>query len=276
MKTALVISGGGDKGAFAVGAIEVLLEKEFHFDLISGTSTGALIAPLVAIYDINELIKLYTTTKKRDVIRFNWFGFWKAWYHTKPLEALIRRTMSGWRYDSLMSSQVDVLLCSVSFQTGEVFYYSQRDRILGATAWNDFEEYVAATLASTNQPLIMPPSVIDGHQCYDGGIREIAPLNIVTRVGDLERVVVISNFPEQPVVKDVKYDSFLKIGPRALDLMTAEILINDINQQSPASSMEWVIIRPPENLPSTGLEFDPESMMEMRNLGKAVAQDVLG
>jgi predicted acylesterase/phospholipase RssA len=81
MTTALVISGGGDKGAFAVGAIEVLAQRGYRYDIISGTSTGALIAPLVAIDDIDELVKIYTTSKKRDIIRFNWFGFWHAWYH---------------------------------------------------------------------------------------------------------------------------------------------------------------------------------------------------
>ncbi|MCK5797226.1 MAG: patatin-like phospholipase family protein, partial [Deltaproteobacteria bacterium] len=43
-RTALVVSGGGSKGAFAVGAIEVLRERGTDFDLICGTSTGSLIA----------------------------------------------------------------------------------------------------------------------------------------------------------------------------------------------------------------------------------------
>jgi predicted acylesterase/phospholipase RssA len=50
MKRALVISGGGSKGAFAVGILQRLriLFPTLHFDMIIGTSTGALIAPLAA------------------------------------------------------------------------------------------------------------------------------------------------------------------------------------------------------------------------------------
>lgn len=47
MKNALVISGGGSKGAFAVGAIERLREAGITWDIVVGCSTGALIAPLV-------------------------------------------------------------------------------------------------------------------------------------------------------------------------------------------------------------------------------------
>ena len=43
MKRALVLSGGGCKGAFEVGAIEYLLKKEsLDFHIFTGTSVGAL------------------------------------------------------------------------------------------------------------------------------------------------------------------------------------------------------------------------------------------
>ena len=71
-RTGLVISGGGSKGAFAVGVVEVLREYGYSFDMIAGTSTGALIAPLVAIDDIDTLVKLYTNVSNKDIIRLNW------------------------------------------------------------------------------------------------------------------------------------------------------------------------------------------------------------
>ena len=43
MKKALVISGGGSKGAFAGGVAEYLLkEKKNTYDIFLGTSTGSL------------------------------------------------------------------------------------------------------------------------------------------------------------------------------------------------------------------------------------------
>jgi len=40
--TALVLSGGGSKGAFQAGAIKYLLEKGVKFNVIAGTSVGGL------------------------------------------------------------------------------------------------------------------------------------------------------------------------------------------------------------------------------------------
>ncbi len=51
MSRALVISGGGSKGAFAVGIVKRLLENypNLKFDMYVGTSTGSLIVPLLAM-----------------------------------------------------------------------------------------------------------------------------------------------------------------------------------------------------------------------------------
>ena len=53
-KNALVISGGGAKGSFAVGVLKyILLNKpEIKFDIICGTSTGALITPYAALGNV--------------------------------------------------------------------------------------------------------------------------------------------------------------------------------------------------------------------------------
>lgn len=48
IKTGLVLSGGGAKGAYQVGAIKALAEYGFEFDMISGASIGALNGAVLA------------------------------------------------------------------------------------------------------------------------------------------------------------------------------------------------------------------------------------
>lgn len=66
MKNALVLSGGGFKGAFQLGAIKELLEKGIEFSAVSGVSVGALNASQVAQNNISGLEKLW-----EDVIATN-------------------------------------------------------------------------------------------------------------------------------------------------------------------------------------------------------------
>jgi predicted acylesterase/phospholipase RssA len=71
MKRALVISGGGSKGAFAVGVIKQLQQiyPSLAFDIYVGTSTGSLIVPLAAIDEISLLEEIYTTQSKGTIVK---------------------------------------------------------------------------------------------------------------------------------------------------------------------------------------------------------------
>src|SRR4051812_31556736 len=74
MKRALVISGGGSKGAFAVGTLKRLLNvyPALDFDIFVGTSAGALIVTLTSLKEIDLLEQIYTTTTTADIItKFN-------------------------------------------------------------------------------------------------------------------------------------------------------------------------------------------------------------
>ena len=56
MKKALVISGGGSKGAFAGGVSQYLLNKEHkEYDLFIGTSTGSLMISNLALGKLDDL-----------------------------------------------------------------------------------------------------------------------------------------------------------------------------------------------------------------------------
>ncbi|MBK9226290.1 MAG: patatin-like phospholipase family protein [Ignavibacteria bacterium] len=68
---AVALSGGGDKGAFSVGVLKRLSNKGESFDIISGTSTGAPIAPMLAAGEIDEIWNIYKNVAKSDVMREN-------------------------------------------------------------------------------------------------------------------------------------------------------------------------------------------------------------
>lgn len=320
MKTALVISGGGSKGAFAVGAIEVLLEK-YDFDLIVGTSTGALIAPMVAIGDIEKLVDIYTSVRNEDIYRHNWRRFYKdAIYDTKPLEWLLRSIMFNdcggktARYEQLMQSKKRVLICAVSLQSRKVNYFSQFPTGPNVSGWGDGDGFVRAVLGSTNQPFLMPPQELLGQQWVDGGVREIAPMDIAVQLG-VQRIISIINIPEKMPIEDTKFTNFLSIGARALGLMSDEVLLHDImcverrnkfleyvsevkgrvaekygvDEETLRSlfkvgddggftvsePIELSIVRPKSDFSVDGLDFDPCVMQRMRRLGQEAAKEVV-
>ncbi|MEE1334753.1 MAG: patatin-like phospholipase family protein, partial [Erysipelotrichaceae bacterium] len=60
MKKALVMAGGGTRGAYQAGAIKALIEMGRNdWNIVTGTSVGALNACLVVQKDYDKLFALY-------------------------------------------------------------------------------------------------------------------------------------------------------------------------------------------------------------------------
>ena len=65
---ALVISGGGSKGAFAGGVAQYLIEEKKHeYDIFLGTSTGSLLITHLALKNIQKVKYNFThVTQKME------------------------------------------------------------------------------------------------------------------------------------------------------------------------------------------------------------------
>ncbi len=65
---ALVISGGGSKGAYAGGVAQYLIEEEKrNYDIFIGSSTGSLLVPHLSIGKTAEIRKAYTSVGMKDI-----------------------------------------------------------------------------------------------------------------------------------------------------------------------------------------------------------------
>jgi len=98
----LAISGGGDNGAFGAGLLNGWTRAGTRptFKLVTGVSTGALIAPFAFLgpaYD-EKLKELYTSISLKDIANERWIFdafFGDALEDTKPLAALVEKTVTA-------------------------------------------------------------------------------------------------------------------------------------------------------------------------------------
>jgi predicted acylesterase/phospholipase RssA len=174
-KRALVLSGGGAKGAFTAGVVKYLMvELGLQFDLVVGTSTGALIAPLVASQEIANLVHFYENVEQQDILKDRpdllAFLFSDALNDTKPLQRLINKFFGDRkRYERLLQSSTEMFVTVVNMQTGEIEYGNQHQ--------DSKSILLKKILASACVPVMMPPVKIGRHQYVDGGVKEIAPFS---------------------------------------------------------------------------------------------------
>jgi hypothetical protein len=177
----LALSGGGQKGAFGAGFLQGWSEQGTRpvFDIVTGISTGALIATFAFLgksYD-RELEQVYTETPRKDIIAERsslTVPFSSSLATLHPLEKLIARSIDA-----------DVIAAvAAAYDQGRRLYVGTVNLDAGRLQVWDLTElasrrcaagldlYRKVLLASASTPVQFAPVMIDGAMHVDGGVRE--------------------------------------------------------------------------------------------------------
>lgn len=243
---ALVISGGGSRGAFAVGALKFLMnERGLEFDVLAGTSTGALITPMIAAHGKAALTTLeheYTTVDTGDILDGK--PFWRvltgkpSLYGSGPLHERIKKHITEDVFKTLSKSQKLLAVTTVDLRDGKLVYYQTgpsriptEDVLVQVTS---HEQLVNAIYASSSIPVSMPPvensrpeRPDDGY--VDGGVREYVPIEIAIDAGVDEICCIILAPPmDKRKLYEKRFGNVMDVAGRAVDLLTEEVGASDL------------------------------------------------
>ncbi len=236
-KTALVVSGGGAKGAFAVGVIKYIFSTYRNsgwFAITGGTSTGALISPMAAlmaapdpmgIQALRTLIRSYTTVDTSDILNkkniFELVELPDCLYESHPLNHLIHRHLRTEWFDWLQRPEAPYCyVVYTDYKNGEKVIVSPKDRDMTR------KRFIQAILASASVPVVMEATIIDDTVCYDGGVRDLLPFGPAIDLG-AETIVPIFLDPEKFEESQSRFNRMDKILLRTLDIMKDETRKND-------------------------------------------------
>jgi len=258
---ALVFTGGGAKGGFGVGVLAGLLEAYpgLHWHIVTGTSTGSLIAPLAALgasdrEQVKRLEATYRAARKSKVLRSN-LRFWRiVWslmrwrlpgglYNMKPLRRLVASLLPKEVMEALADAKVATVACAVDLDRGALVLCCQDP--FAATLKASYDRYVADNLgqlpvvivpfagyremlvASSSIPFAVDPAKIATSRLVDGGVREFAPLRPAIALG-ATHAIVITMSPTDPGAPAGPAPSLFKVGLRAIDLLEDQVLRGDL------------------------------------------------
>lgn len=224
-KPAIVLSGGGAKGAFQVGALDALVHTyKVKPKIVVGTSTGAIQALAVAQGDVGRLVEVWSSIKgngdiykERAGLAGAIFGA-KSLYDTGPLRKLLKKF-----YDpaKIAASGIELRLGVVSLQAGEFRTIDQS--VPGLDNW---------VYASCAMPVFFDPlETSDKQQWADGGVRDVTPLGAALELNP-SGVLVIRASPRpgsgSGTAKAKRYGGLVSIGLRAVDILQSEVSRNDL------------------------------------------------
>lgn len=245
MNKALIISGGGSKGAFAVGVIKDLITTyQLNFDTVVGTSTGSLIAPLAAMQQLETLEHLYTSFTTEDLIekynigaRLNESSLFTA----NGLGARVKEIFTDNFYAALISAGKKIYLTSTCLQSEELVVFTTDPHPAPGSYYTvqkiqNADHFRRAIMASASQPVFMPPiqvnKILPGaahpdYQFVDGGVREYAGVGIALDAGATELFTILlaakNNQPDNTVYKDL-----FSILMQTIDIFITDVSANDL------------------------------------------------
>ena len=205
MKRALVLNGGGSRGAYEIGAWQAFSEMGLRFDAVYGTSIGALNAALFAQGDLHGALDLWANitvgqivvvededdfaiesmvSRKRDVVPFLMANADHLRMDISPLEALVRTHISEERIRA-SGMELGVMTCRAPQMSGMPMR-------LGDMAPGSLGDWV---IASASCFPIFPARHIGGQRYIDGGYYDNLPIDMALADG-MDEVVAVELHPE--------------------------------------------------------------------------------
>jgi predicted patatin/cPLA2 family phospholipase len=298
----VAISGGGDDGAFGAGLLcgWTAAGDRPEFKLVTGISTGALIAPFAFLgssYD-TQLKEFYTTISQKDILQKR--SILAAVYNdamadNKPLWGLVEKALNQKILDAIAVEYKKgrlLLVVTVDLDAHQGIIWNMT-RIAASAHPKALDLFRRVLIASTAVPGAFPPMMLDvevGGQQYqemhvDGGIMaqvflyppSISVKDLARRehVGERERrLYIIRNNQLDAEWTQVDRRTLTIVG-RAISLMIQTQGIGDLNRiyvTAQKDGMDYNLAYIPSSFKvSKKEEFDTAYMRQLFDVGYNMA-----
>ena len=204
---ALVISGGGSKGAFAGGVAQFLIQEAGKtYDLFVGTSTGSLLISHLALGELDKIKEIYSNVNQKSIFNNcpfivkrkhgsdeisinhwnvikNFIAGKKTFGESENLRHLIRESLTEDEFYKLKEGMADVVITVSNLSLNQVEYKSIKD-----CTYDEFCDWI---WISANYTPFMSLARKNGCEYADGGLGSIVPIEEAIRRGATEVDVVV-------------------------------------------------------------------------------------
>lgn len=216
-KLALVLEGGGARGAYQAGVLKALFEAGYKFDGVAGTSVGALNGVMVAQNRFEDSMKIWEEIDFANVLDINndygenlanknidpdtikyFYGYIKKLFSQRGLDTTKIKNLIRANIDEeiLRSSGIDFGIMTYSRTEKQPVAIFAEDMPQGKVA-----DYV---MASASFPGFQK-TVVGGQEYIDGGVYDNMPINMMLDRGykDIVAIETKSSIPKKrPKDKD--------------------------------------------------------------------------
>jgi len=287
---ALVISGGGAKGAWAGGLVEFLAkEAGMSWDILVGSSTGSLLVPLISVGAWDDLKRAYTTSQQGDIFSNCPFilhktpeGYKASFNHlriilqfiqgrktfgeSRSLKQLIQRTFPERTWEAMRANGKRVIVTVSNLTHNQIEYKYASD-----CTYEDFCDWI---WMSCNLIPFMSLAMKDGCEYADAGFGNPIPVQEAFSMGATEIDVIVLQ-PRHKVSMLPPATNAFMLMLKTFNFMQSQLAHDDIQMglsESRLTGTRTRLIHTPYELTDNSFIFDPEQMLRWWEMGYAHAK----
>ena len=275
---ALVISGGGSKGAFAGGVAQYLIEEtKCKYDIFIGTSTGSLLVSHLALGKISKLKKLFTNVNQKtifsnspflisnkngiDSVSMNHFNILlnllkgqKTFGESKNLRKNLSKVLTENEFKILKNIKKKILITVSNLTTNKVEFPDIND--------NNYIDFLDWIWISCNYVPFMSLVKKNNHEYADGGFGSILAVEKAILAGATHVDAIVLQTETQQLNRLHSRNPFDLLGS-VFDFMTDRIMKENIKLGELTSKTNNATVRyffTPKVLTTNSLVFNKIKM----------------
>ncbi|MBX9952336.1 MAG: patatin-like phospholipase family protein [Candidatus Obscuribacterales bacterium] len=283
-KRALVLPGGGGRGAYQVGVVKALYEKGLKFDMAFGTSIGGINAAIVAQGGIERLEELWCQIRANDIFKLPsphqmgrmLLGHKLGLLDSSPLEEVLRREVN---LPKLRATNMQIGWCATDLCSLETKLFMMDDIM-------STNELIDVLMATSAIPMAFPPRHINGHGLWvDGGLVRNTPMETAIQMGADEVYMVLLHPEKINVCPTNMFEVIVRCLDIVLDasarkeIQTAELynrLVAEGNIESKGrKNVDIRVFQPKRAVNTTLLEIDPHRSRKLITQGYEEAMELM-
>ena len=273
MKTGLVLEGGGMRGLFTAGVMDVMMEHDIRFDGIVGVSAGATFGCNYKSHQVGRVLRYNIRFKDdprymglRSLLRTGDLVAAEFSYHTLPNE------LDVFDVETFNNDPTEFHIVCTDVLTGEPVYH-RIDSV------ND--EELDWIRASASMPIVSRPVSLAGRLLLDGGISDSIPLRYFQEQGFGRNVVILTQ-PKGFYKKKTKlmplFRLFMRRYPAIIRAMShRHLMYNEelayLEDQERQGNI--LLIYPQNTLPIGRTEQNETKMRHVYAMGRQIGETML-
>lgn len=261
----LVLEGGGFRGMYTCGVIDVFMENGICFDEVVGVSAGAAFGCNIKSKQIGRALR-YNKRFCQDSRYSGLKSFIKTGdlYNKEFAYGIVPTILDPFDTKTFRENPLKFTVVCTDIHTGNPVYHEIQNGDATDIEW---------IRASASIPIVSKPVKLDGYELLDGGVSDSIPVNWM--LGRSDKTVIVLTRDKSYHKEPMKYIHLLKKAFKEYPNLQKALENRYIVYNKTLDEIEQLeregkvfVIRPSKPIACAMIEKDPDHLQEIYDIGR--------